>query len=159
MIFPQLQTTVYDFILFFSGVCVYLCSSSEADMIIVCCVSSQGCVENRGEFLGRACGHHGPYIPDVLFWSVILFFSTVAMSSLLKEFKTSRYFPTKARILCVVQVHVSGGRGLHGVSEEGGVIWVQGSHGPGGKSCWAVWRSGLWSSGTVFLMVGAGRDW
>ncbi len=29
---------------------------------------------------------------------------------------------------------------------------------PGGKSCWAVWRSGLWCSGTVFLMVGAGRD-
>uniref|UniRef100_A0A8C2HG58 Solute carrier family 4 member 10a n=1 Tax=Cyprinus carpio TaxID=7962 RepID=A0A8C2HG58_CYPCA len=60
-------------------------------------VSSQGCVENRGEFVGRACGHHGPYIPDVLFWSVILFFSTVAMSSFLKEFKTSRYFPTKVR--------------------------------------------------------------
>uniref|UniRef100_A0A672S1C8 Anion exchange protein n=1 Tax=Sinocyclocheilus grahami TaxID=75366 RepID=A0A672S1C8_SINGR len=62
----------------------------------------KGCVENRGEFVGRACGHHGPYIPDVLFWSVILFFSTVAMSSFLKEFKTSRYFPTKARSLCVV---------------------------------------------------------
>ncbi len=29
---------------------------------------------------------------------------------------------------------------------------------PGEKSCWAVWRSGLWCSGTVFLMVGAGRD-
>ncbi len=29
---------------------------------------------------------------------------------------------------------------------------------PGGKSCWAVWWSGLWCSGTVFLMVGAGRD-
>uniref|UniRef100_A0A8C1P061 Anion exchange protein n=1 Tax=Cyprinus carpio TaxID=7962 RepID=A0A8C1P061_CYPCA len=54
-------------------------------------------VSNRGEFVGRACGHHGPYIPDVLFWSVILFFSTVAMSSFLKEFKTSRYFPTKVR--------------------------------------------------------------
>uniref|UniRef100_A0A673JVH6 Anion exchange protein n=1 Tax=Sinocyclocheilus rhinocerous TaxID=307959 RepID=A0A673JVH6_9TELE len=57
----------------------------------------KGCVENRGEFVGRACGHHGPYIPDVLFWSIILFFSTVAMSSFLKEFKTSRYFPTKVR--------------------------------------------------------------
>ncbi len=29
---------------------------------------------------------------------------------------------------------------------------------PGGKSCWAVWRSGLWYSGTVYLRVGAGRD-
>nr|XP_021335419.1 sodium-driven chloride bicarbonate exchanger isoform X4 [Danio rerio] len=57
----------------------------------------KGCVENRGEFVGSACGHHGPYIPDVLFWSVVLFFSTVAMSSFLKEFKTSRYFPTKVR--------------------------------------------------------------
>ncbi len=92
VIFPQLHKTVYDM-----RVCVYLCSSSETDVIIVCCVLSQGCVENRGEFLGRGCGHHGPYVPDVLFWSVILFFSTVAMSSFLKEFKTSRYFPTKAR--------------------------------------------------------------
>jgi len=70
-------------------------------VIIVTYFVSQGCVENRGEFLGKACGHHGPYIPDVLFWSVILFFSTVAMSSFLKEFKTSRYFPTKVRRLCV----------------------------------------------------------
>ncbi len=30
-------------------------------------------------------------------------------------------------------VHVSGGRGLHGVSEEGGMIWVQGSHSLGEK--------------------------
>ncbi len=36
-------------------------------------------------------------------------------------------------------VHVSGGRGLHGVSEEGGVIWVQGSHSLGEK---AVEQSG-----------------
>ncbi|KAK1805800.1 hypothetical protein P4O66_012789, partial [Electrophorus voltai] len=56
------------------------------------------CVKHRGEFQGSACGHHGPYIPDVLFWSVVLFFSTVAMSSFLKEFKTSRYFPTKASL-------------------------------------------------------------
>ncbi len=36
-------------------------------------------------------------------------------------------------------VHVSGGRGVHGVSEEGGVIWVQGSHSLGEK---AVEQSG-----------------
>ncbi|XP_055039873.2 sodium-driven chloride bicarbonate exchanger isoform X5 [Misgurnus anguillicaudatus] len=59
----------------------------------------KGCIDNRGEFVGSACGHHGPYVPDVLFWSVILFFSTVAMSSFLKEFKTSRYFPTKVRAI------------------------------------------------------------
>uniref|UniRef100_A0A8C7UYI2 Anion exchange protein n=1 Tax=Oncorhynchus mykiss TaxID=8022 RepID=A0A8C7UYI2_ONCMY len=54
-------------------------------------------VKKRGEFVGSACGPHGPYIPDVLFWSVVLFFSTVFMSAFLKEFKFSRYFPTKVR--------------------------------------------------------------
>ncbi|XP_029540220.1 sodium-driven chloride bicarbonate exchanger-like isoform X2 [Oncorhynchus nerka] len=55
------------------------------------------CIKRRGEFVGTACGPHGPYIPDVLFWSVILFFSTVFMSAFLKEFKFSSYFPTKLR--------------------------------------------------------------
>ncbi|CDQ57748.1 unnamed protein product [Oncorhynchus mykiss] len=55
------------------------------------------CIKRRGEFVGTACGPHGPYIPDVLFWSVVLFFSTVFMSAFLKEFKFSRYFPTKLR--------------------------------------------------------------
>ncbi|XP_078232163.1 sodium-driven chloride bicarbonate exchanger isoform X16 [Pogona vitticeps] len=55
------------------------------------------CHKWHGTFVGRACGHHGPYVPDVLFWSVILFFSTVTLSSTLKQFKTSRYFPTKVR--------------------------------------------------------------
>ncbi|XP_045066299.1 sodium-driven chloride bicarbonate exchanger-like isoform X1 [Coregonus clupeaformis] len=55
------------------------------------------CIKRRGEFVGSACGLHGPYIPDVLFWSVVLFFSTVFMSAFLKEFKFSRYFPTKLR--------------------------------------------------------------
>nr|XP_045363576.1 sodium-driven chloride bicarbonate exchanger [Camelus bactrianus] len=55
------------------------------------------------------------YVPDVLFWSVILFFSTVTLSATLKQFKTSRYFPTKVRsivsdfavfltILCMVLI-------------------------------------------------------
>ncbi|KAG7215223.1 hypothetical protein INR49_022683 [Caranx melampygus] len=51
----------------------------------------------QGHFVGTACGHHGPYTPDVLFWSTILFFSTFFMSAFLKQFKTSRYFPTKVR--------------------------------------------------------------
>uniref|UniRef100_A0A3B5MPG5 Uncharacterized protein n=1 Tax=Xiphophorus couchianus TaxID=32473 RepID=A0A3B5MPG5_9TELE len=50
-----------------------------------------------GEFVGPACGHHGPYIPDVLFWSIILFFTTFFLSSFLKQFKTETYFPTKVR--------------------------------------------------------------
>ncbi|XP_069068119.1 sodium bicarbonate cotransporter 3 isoform X2 [Pleurodeles waltl] len=51
----------------------------------------------HGDFLGTACGHHGPYVPDVLFWSVILFFATCFLSSFLKQFKTKTYFPTKVR--------------------------------------------------------------
>ncbi|XP_062299099.1 electroneutral sodium bicarbonate exchanger 1 [Scomber scombrus] len=55
------------------------------------------CINLQGHFVGTACGHHGPYTPDVLFWSTILFFSTFFMSAFLKQFKTSRYFPTKVR--------------------------------------------------------------
>ncbi|XP_010022855.1 PREDICTED: sodium bicarbonate cotransporter 3-like, partial [Nestor notabilis] len=55
------------------------------------------CLELHGVFHGSACGNHGPYIPDVLFWSVILFFTTFFLSSFLKQFKTKRYFPTKVR--------------------------------------------------------------
>ncbi|XP_075880697.1 electroneutral sodium bicarbonate exchanger 1 isoform X4 [Nelusetta ayraudi] len=55
------------------------------------------CIDLHGQFVGTACGHHGPYTPDVLFWSTILFFSTFFMSAFLKQFKTSRYFPTKVR--------------------------------------------------------------
>ncbi|XP_074470366.1 sodium bicarbonate cotransporter 3-like isoform X12 [Sebastes fasciatus] len=55
------------------------------------------CKELQGEFVGAACGHHGPYIPDVLFWSIILFFTTFFLSASLKQFKTERYFPTRVR--------------------------------------------------------------
>ncbi|XP_054670676.1 sodium bicarbonate cotransporter 3 isoform X6 [Grus americana] len=55
------------------------------------------CSEFHGVFRGSACGHHRPYIPDVFFWSVILFFTTFFLSSFLKQFKTKRYFPTKVR--------------------------------------------------------------
>ncbi|XP_077369760.1 sodium-driven chloride bicarbonate exchanger-like [Festucalex cinctus] len=57
------------------------------------------CEDLHGDFIGTACGPHGPYIPDVLFWCVVLFFSTVFMSAFLKEFKTRRYFPTKVRAI------------------------------------------------------------
>ncbi|KAM9603747.1 electroneutral sodium bicarbonate exchanger 1-like [Morphnus guianensis] len=49
------------------------------------------------EFQGPACGRDGPYTPDVFFWCCILFFATFALSSFLKKFKTSRYFPTRVR--------------------------------------------------------------
>ncbi|XP_041798500.1 sodium bicarbonate cotransporter 3-like isoform X2 [Chelmon rostratus] len=55
------------------------------------------CVDLHGEFIGSACSHDRPYVPDVFFWSVILFFTTFFLSSFLKQFKTKRYFPTKVR--------------------------------------------------------------
>ncbi|XP_074709916.1 electroneutral sodium bicarbonate exchanger 1-like [Strix uralensis] len=51
----------------------------------------------HGEFQGPACGHNGPYAPNVLFWCCILFFSTLVLLRFLKKFKTSRYFPTRVR--------------------------------------------------------------
>ncbi|XP_023252284.1 sodium bicarbonate cotransporter 3-like isoform X5 [Seriola lalandi dorsalis] len=60
-------------------------------------LSVKDCGDLHGEFVGSACGHDGPYVPDVLFWSVILFFTTFFLSSFLKQFKTKRYFPTKVR--------------------------------------------------------------
>lgn len=59
--------------------------------------------------MGSACGPHGPYVPDVLFWCVILFFSTVIMSAFLKDFKFSNYFPTKVLLFIhcyyIITVH------------------------------------------------------
>ncbi|XP_062453141.1 electroneutral sodium bicarbonate exchanger 1 [Rhea pennata] len=55
------------------------------------------CQHLHGEFHGPACGHDGPYTPNVLFWSCILFFSTFILSGSLKTFKTSHYFPTRVR--------------------------------------------------------------
>ncbi|XP_019336594.1 electroneutral sodium bicarbonate exchanger 1 [Alligator mississippiensis] len=57
------------------------------------------CQKLHGEFIGPACGEHGPYTPDVLFWSCILFFTTFILSGSLKMFKTSHYFPTKVRAM------------------------------------------------------------
>ncbi|XP_069586110.1 sodium bicarbonate cotransporter 3 isoform X2 [Ranitomeya imitator] len=55
------------------------------------------CIDHHGSFEGPACGRHGPYIPDVFFWCVILFFTTFFLSSFLKQFKFKNYFPTKVR--------------------------------------------------------------
>uniref|UniRef100_A0A3Q0S7E0 Anion exchange protein n=1 Tax=Amphilophus citrinellus TaxID=61819 RepID=A0A3Q0S7E0_AMPCI len=60
-------------------------------------LSPEACKKLMGEFVGSACAHDSPYVPDVLFWSVILFFTTFFLSSFLKQFKTKRYFPTKVR--------------------------------------------------------------
>ncbi|XP_058231876.1 sodium bicarbonate cotransporter 3 isoform X2 [Hemibagrus wyckioides] len=55
------------------------------------------CKKLRGVFVGAACSDHGPFIPDVLFWSIILFFTTFFLSAFLKQFRTKRYFPTRVR--------------------------------------------------------------
>ncbi|XP_068425591.1 sodium bicarbonate cotransporter 3-like isoform X2 [Clinocottus analis] len=60
-------------------------------------LSVKDCQDLQGDFLGLACSHRGPFVPDVLFWSIILFFATFFLSSFLKRFKTMRYFPTKVR--------------------------------------------------------------
>ena len=45
--------------------------------------------------MGNAC----PYVPDIFFFSVILFFGTFALASTLKKFKFTPYFPAKVRSL------------------------------------------------------------
>ncbi|KAL3984017.1 gamma-aminobutyric acid receptor subunit gamma [Sarotherodon galilaeus] len=72
-------------------------SGYSPDSIEWSSLSVSTCKLLHGDFVGAACGHHGPYIPDVLFWSVILFFTTFFLSSFLKQFKTERYFPTRVR--------------------------------------------------------------
>ncbi|XP_075778114.1 sodium bicarbonate cotransporter 3 isoform X10 [Pelodiscus sinensis] len=72
-------------------------TNTSVDTITWSNLTVSDCKKFHGVFLGSACGHHGPYIPDVLFWSVILFFTTFFLSSFLKQFKTKRYFPTKVR--------------------------------------------------------------
>lgn len=44
---------------------------------------------------GNLTGHACPYVPDVFFFSVILFFGTFAAASSLKKFKFTPFFPTK----------------------------------------------------------------
>ncbi|TTR68481.1 Sodium bicarbonate cotransporter 3 [Bagarius yarrelli] len=46
------------------------------------------CKKLGGKFIGPACGEHSPFIPDVLLWSIILFFTTFFLSFFLKQFRT-----------------------------------------------------------------------
>uniref|UniRef100_A0A670KCN6 Anion exchange protein n=1 Tax=Podarcis muralis TaxID=64176 RepID=A0A670KCN6_PODMU len=75
----------------------WMTANKSVDTIPWSNLTVKQCTELHGVFVGSACGHHGPYFPDVLFWSVILFFTTFFLSSFLKQFKTKRYFPTKVR--------------------------------------------------------------
>ncbi|XP_061676924.1 sodium bicarbonate cotransporter 3-like isoform X2 [Syngnathoides biaculeatus] len=60
-------------------------------------LSVKRCLTLRGQFVGAACGHNGPFVPDVLFWSIILFFATFYLSTFFKDFKNKKFFPTKVR--------------------------------------------------------------
>ncbi|CAL8248928.1 unnamed protein product [Lota lota] len=63
---------------------------NSTDALSLSPLDEQKCVRQGGRF---SCH----YVPDVLFWSIILFFTTFFLSAFLKQFKTSRYFPTKVR--------------------------------------------------------------
>ncbi|KAM9585644.1 electroneutral sodium bicarbonate exchanger 1-like [Morphnus guianensis] len=72
-------------------------NEKTTNLLPVVCSFADECRYLHGEFQGPACGRDGPYTPDVFFWCCILFFATFALSSFLKKFKTSRYFPTRVR--------------------------------------------------------------
>lgn len=123
------------------------------------CLLLQECQEMHGEVMGSACGQHGPYTPDVLFWSCILFFATFIVSSTLKTFKTSRYFPTRVGSMLVLLLFGSAGcqnppsapccQGQQAFPAPGSVfhssmVWKEealklcDSKGPGKLRCWKV---------------------
>ncbi|KAI3362137.1 hypothetical protein L3Q82_012457 [Scortum barcoo] len=58
-------------------------------------LTRQQCLKYGGQLEGEACG----YVPDITLMSFILFFGTYACSMALKQFKTSRFFPTTVRKL------------------------------------------------------------
>lgn len=53
-------------------------------------LSKHDCLLYGGKLVGETCG----YVPDITLMSFILFFGTYACSMALKQFKTSRFFPT-----------------------------------------------------------------
>lgn len=56
-------------------------------------LSEEMCKLYNGTMVGPDCASH-PYVADVFFLSIILFFGTYFLATSLKEFKTSGYFPT-----------------------------------------------------------------
>ncbi|XP_036972449.1 electrogenic sodium bicarbonate cotransporter 1-like isoform X2 [Acanthopagrus latus] len=58
-------------------------------------LTKKQCLKYGGQLVGETCG----YVPDITLMSFILFFGTYACSMALKQFKTSRFFPTTVRKL------------------------------------------------------------
>lgn len=57
-------------------------------------IAMEDCEKYNGTLVGHYCDHHLP-VPDVFFFSVILFFATFVAAYSLKMFKYTNYFPTK----------------------------------------------------------------
>ncbi|XP_041816371.1 electrogenic sodium bicarbonate cotransporter 1-like [Chelmon rostratus] len=58
-------------------------------------LTREQCQKYGGQLVGETCG----YVPDITLMSFILFFGTYTCSMALKQFKTSRFFPTTVRKL------------------------------------------------------------
>ncbi|XP_076613899.1 electrogenic sodium bicarbonate cotransporter 1-like isoform X2 [Chaetodon auriga] len=58
-------------------------------------LTKKQCVKYGGQLVGESCS----YVPDITLMSFILFFGTYTCSMALKQFKTSRFFPTTVRKL------------------------------------------------------------
>uniref|UniRef100_UPI00398E4248 electrogenic sodium bicarbonate cotransporter 1-like n=1 Tax=Pristiophorus japonicus TaxID=55135 RepID=UPI00398E4248 len=58
-------------------------------------LTKKDCLKLGGQLVGKTCD----YVPDITLISFILFFGTFVCSMALKNFKTSRYFPTAFRKL------------------------------------------------------------
>ncbi|XP_055518290.1 electrogenic sodium bicarbonate cotransporter 4-like isoform X4 [Leucoraja erinacea] len=56
-------------------------------------LSKKECLKYGGSLVGKSC----KYVPDLALMSFILFFGTYSLTTTLKKFKSSRYFPTKIR--------------------------------------------------------------
>uniref|UniRef100_A0A671VF42 Anion exchange protein n=1 Tax=Sparus aurata TaxID=8175 RepID=A0A671VF42_SPAAU len=86
---PGINQTVKTFFFFF------LSSSLQPANATWATLTKKQCLKYGGELVGETCG----YVPDITLMSFILFFGTYACSMALKQFKTSRFFPTTVRKL------------------------------------------------------------
>lgn len=68
----------------------FLSSSLQPANATWATLTKKQCLKYGGELVGETCG----YVPDITLMSFILFFGTYACSMALKQFKTSRFFPT-----------------------------------------------------------------
>ncbi len=55
------------------------------------------CKEKGGVLVGTDCDHPQP-VPDVFFFSCLLFIFTFCMAYALKEFRSTSFFPSKVRL-------------------------------------------------------------